>query len=98
MKKISTIGTIALMTAITFAACTKNDSSNPVPNKLGTSTFLRKDTVTPPHTNISIRDTVTPPIKSFSAAPLPIKKDTVTPPHTNVAIRDTVTPPRKPVH
>lgn len=95
MKKLSTIGIIALVTTIVFAACTKNSSNLPTPNKNTMSTFAKKDTVTPPHLAPAIRDTVTPPLKNFNAAPA-FKKDTVTPPaYSPAAKRDTVTPPKK---
>jgi hypothetical protein len=98
MKKLSTLGIVALAAAITFVACTKNNSSTPVPNKLGSASFIKKDTVTPPHLvspSVTKKDTVTPPIKSFSASVSLIKKDTVTPPHaTPSVVRDTVTPPK----
>lgn len=91
MKKTFTTGSVAVLIAISFAACTKSNN-NPTPNKNSMTTFFRKDTVTPPKPHISIRDTVTPP-RNFSITPM-LKKDTVTPPQVNIAIRDTVTPPR----
>jgi len=91
MKKLFTIGFIASSIAVSTVACTKNNSSTPTPKSL--STFVKHDTVTPPHASIALKDTVTPPAKSFNTLSLQVKKDTVTPPRTSLVKRDTVTPP-----
>jgi hypothetical protein len=106
MKKLFTIGFVASAIAVSMFACTKNNSVNPASNSL--STFVKKDTVTPPQASITLKDNVTPPAKSLnSLSPLLkrdtvtpprnsfVKRDTVTPPHAAIAIRDTVTPPRR---
>ena len=108
MKKLFTIGFTASFIAVSIVACTKNNSVNPTSSKKNLTTFIKRDTVTPPHSSIALRDTVTPPARSLNALSTLIKRDTVTPPrslvkrdtvtppHTAIAIRDTVTPPRKP--
>lgn len=93
MKRLFTIGFIASAIAISVVACTKNNSVNPIKNSL--STFVKRDTVTPPNASITLRDTVTPPAKSLNSLSTLVKRDTVTPPHAAIAIRDTVTPPKK---
>lgn len=92
MKKLFTLGFIVSTIAVSIVACTKNNSNNPTPSTKNLSTFIRKDTVTPPHPSIVLRDTVTPPKLGLSS--FYTKKDTVTPPHSAIAVRDTVTPPK----
>ncbi len=107
MKKLFTIGFVVSSIAVAMVACTKNESVNPTSSTKNLTTFIKRDTVTPPHASIAFRDTVTPPkslnslstlIKRDTVTPPRslVKRDTVTPPHSAIAIRDTVTPPRKP--
>jgi len=97
MKKLFTLGIVVASFAIAMVACTKNNSVTPTSTPKNLSTFVKRDTVTPPHASIAFRDTVTPPKKSFNSLPALSKKDTVTPPKVNINInrikRDTVTPP-----
>ena len=82
MKNLSKLALVALIVAISFEACTKDNSVTPKTtvtstNKVNSSTTLfRRDTITPLVIEIR-KDTITP-IKII--IPL-IRRDTITPNH-----------------
>jgi len=82
MKNLSKVALLALIVAISFEACTKNNNTvtpkATTVNKAGSNTLLRKDTITP----LFKRDTITPKLTTLS-------RDTITP---KAAVRDTITP------